>query len=98
MVQSSVQFYTPQDELINSNLSSCTIQTGVTVTKMDLHLESGRNSGNDEEVLFIIIQSEKTEESLRIQLLSFERLTSYSQYDKCKDQQVPTKLCVCDLP
>ncbi|XP_022110129.1 uncharacterized protein LOC110989803 isoform X2 [Acanthaster planci] len=72
-------------------------KTGVTLMKMDLHFEPGRNSGNSEEVVFVVVQSEKTDFSTLIQLLSFERMTSYSQYEKCKDPEVPTKLCVCDL-
>ncbi|XP_038056754.1 uncharacterized protein LOC119728545 [Patiria miniata] len=73
-------------------------KTDETILKMDLHFESGRNSGNAEEVMFVVLQIKKTESSLHIQLLSFERMTSYSQFEKCKDAEVPTKLCVCDLP
>ena len=66
--------------------------------KIDLHFKPGKNSGNAEEVIFVVVQSEKKESSTIIQILSFERMTSYSQYEKCKDPEVPTKLCVCDLP
>nr|XP_006819452.1 PREDICTED: uncharacterized protein LOC100371272 [Saccoglossus kowalevskii] len=65
-------------------------------TKMDLYIPAGENSGNTEDVFFVTVETVMNQHH-RMKLLSYERVSSYSQYDNCADDGVSTKLCICSL-
>ena len=67
-------------------------------TKLDLHIPAGTNATQDEDVFFVIVQSDVTfTRSNNMKLISYARISSYSQYGKCVDTDVNVKLCVCSL-
>ncbi len=77
-------------------LTFCTSLQDTINTKMDIHVPAGKNSSQDEDVFFVIIQTFTSAPHL-MKLISYERMSSYSQYRTCKDDNVNVKLCVCSL-
>ncbi|XP_072171542.1 uncharacterized protein [Diadema setosum] len=69
------------------------------VIKLDLYTKAGRNATQQEEIFFVtmMMSLSKSSSTSGLRLMSYERLTAYSQYGKCADSGVATKLCVCSL-
>ncbi|XP_030836477.1 uncharacterized protein LOC115922218 [Strongylocentrotus purpuratus] len=68
------------------------------VIKLDLHIKAGENASQTEEIFFVtLMASTNTQPREQLRLISYDRLTAYSQYGACADKGVATKLCVCSL-
>ena len=74
-------------------------EKGDLITTMDFTVDSGRGSGQTEDVFHVEIMSVITRGSTsrNMTLLSYDRLSQYGIYRKCKDPGVNVKLCVCSL-
>lgn len=69
------------------------------ITSMDFTVKSGPGSGQFEEIFHVEVRSTATAESASnsMQLLSYDRISQYGLYRKCKDEGVNAKLCICSL-
>ncbi|XP_054756100.2 uncharacterized protein LOC129262085 [Lytechinus pictus] len=67
------------------------------IIKLDLYVKAGENASQTEEIFFVTLMASNTQPREQLRLLSYERLTAYSQYGACADKGVATKLCVCSL-
>ncbi|XP_066286633.1 uncharacterized protein [Branchiostoma lanceolatum] len=69
---------------------------GVVVVTLDLHVQSGDNSGQPEDIFTVVVQFDENEDTA-MTLLGYERVSKYGHYSKCADKGVNVKLCVCSL-
>ena len=69
------------------------------ITTMDFVVRSGRGSNQVEDVFHVEVQStiNPNEPWRNMKLLSYDRISQYGIYRKCKDETVDVKLCVCSL-
>lgn len=69
---------------------------GPTVTSMDVTVQSG-SIVKQEELITVQVESNVTaQNSLKLKLLSFNRISKYGPHRECADQGVPIALCVCN--
>ena len=65
---------------------------------MNIHVLSGSNAPRTEDVFSVVIHvTQNTTDDIVIELVHYERISSYAVYDKCKDKGVDGDLCVCAL-
>uniref|UniRef100_A0A0P4WM22 Uncharacterized protein n=1 Tax=Scylla olivacea TaxID=85551 RepID=A0A0P4WM22_SCYOL len=62
--------------------------------KIDVLVNGFKEMREDKEIFFLTIESDSNRNSLR--LVSFERISLYGIYSRCRDQNVELKLCVCN--
>ena len=62
--------------------------------KLDVVVHGFKEMKEEKELFFLTVESDSNRNSL--QLVSFERISLYGIYSKCRDQHVELKLCVCD--
>lgn len=69
------------------------------ITTMDFAVRSGHGSDQVEEVFHVEVQStiSPSEPWRNMKLLSYDRISQYGIYRKCKDETVDVKLCVCSF-
>ena len=74
-------------------------ENGGLITTMEFTVDSAGGSGQIEDVFHVEIKSMITHGSTsrNMTLLSYDRLSQYGIYRKCKDPGVNVKLCVCCL-
>ena len=59
---------------------------------MDLYVETDGQS--TEEMFFVTLVNTDS----NISMIRYERMTTYSKYNKCCDKGVDVKICICDSP
>ena len=69
---------------------------GPTVTSMDVTVQSGTVVKQEEMVTVQVESSVTAQSSLKMKLLSFNRISKYEPHKECADQGVPIALCVCN--
>lgn len=69
---------------------------GPTVTSMDVTVQSGTVVKQEEMVTVQVESSVTAQSSLKMKLLSFNRISKYEPHKECADQRVPIALCVCN--
>ena len=69
------------------------------ITTLDFAVTSGPGSRQTEDVFHVEIQSTISDRhtSREMKMLSYDRISQYGIYRKCKDPGVHVKLCVCSL-
>ena len=68
---------------------------GPTVTSMDVTVQSGTIVKQEELITVQVESSVTAQSSLKLKLLSFNRISKYGPHKECADQGVPIALCVC---
>ena len=67
------------------------------VTSMDITVQSGTIVDQEERITVQVESSvEMDKNSLKMKLLSFNRISKYEAHKQCADQGVPLNLCVCN--
>ena len=70
---------------------------GLVVTSMDITVQSGTIVDQEERITVQVESTVETNQSsLKMKLLSFNRISKYEAHKECADQGVPLNLCVCN--
>ena len=72
---------------------------GDLITTLDFTVDSGRGSGQREDVFHVEVRTSitRSSKSRNMVLLSYDRMSQFGIYRQCKDPGVNAKLCVCSL-
>ena len=79
------------------NIAQESNSEGLVVTSMDITVQSG-TVVDQEELITVQVEStvEAGQSSLKMKLLSFNRISKYGPHEECADQHVPLTLCICN--
>ena len=69
---------------------------GLRIVELDIYVAAGEQAPQSEDGFSVVIQisTNNTEENY-IELIHYERITTYGVYDKCRDKGIDGDLCVC---
>ncbi|XP_072016637.1 uncharacterized protein [Amphiura filiformis] len=70
-----------------------------TVIEMDLHLPAKSHAPEPDDVFSVVVEvTSNSQDGPSLELVHYERSSVYAVYDKCRDEGVDAKLCICSLP
>ncbi|XP_038647662.1 uncharacterized protein LOC119963118 [Scyliorhinus canicula] len=67
-----------------------------TIVKLDLYVKASESAGHYEEKYLVVIDF-RSQVDTAMTFVGFDRLTPYSPYEVCADNDVDLRLCICDL-
>ena len=69
------------------------------ITSVDISIKAGNVVSQEEDIIHVEVKSKElpNHESLEMELAHYDRLTMFGKYEKCADQSIHLKLCICSV-